>query len=81
MSLYEKLTVANLVVSCLTLALFFVALVPHMKQGLTVVRDAVLWVAMLVVICLLVSAVWLRVNGTTTGSAAERTSPGPSMGV
>lgn len=66
MTIYEKLTVANFAISCTMLVLLVVAMVPHVKQGLTVVRDAVLWAAMVLVVFLVLSAAWVRFRGSAT---------------
>jgi len=61
------------------LVLLVVAMVPHLKQGLTVVRDAVLWAAMVLVLFLVASAVWFRFRGghPETPPSADRVAVEP----
>ena len=44
MDVYQKLTILTFVTSTLTLILVAVAVLPHVKQGMVVIRDAILWV-------------------------------------
>jgi hypothetical protein len=50
MNFYETLTVANFFLTWGVLLLVALALFPDLRQGLAVVRDAVLWCALVVVV-------------------------------
>ena len=47
MDLFQKLTILNCITSSLTLIFVLVAILPHVKQGAVVVRDAMLWVLLI----------------------------------
>ena len=53
MDLFQKLTILNSIASSLTLVFIFVAMLPHVKQGATVLRDALLWIMLVGVIVFL----------------------------
>jgi hypothetical protein len=56
MELIEILTILSCASSTVTMILVIVAVLPHVKNGMAVIRDAVLWIAFLVVLAL---AGWL----------------------
>ena len=56
MDIYEKLIILTSITSMITMILVAVAVVPHVKQGLTVIRDAILWVTFVLVVAM---GVWL----------------------
>ena len=58
MSLPVILQILTLVISALTLLIVSVELLPKLKQGMEVVRDAVLWTALVVVVIMLSVAGW-----------------------
>ena len=52
MSLYEILTVISCITSTLTMIIVAIAILPHLKTGLAVVRDAVLWASLVLMLAL-----------------------------
>ena len=48
MDVYRVLIVGTFVTSLLTLLVMLVAVLPHVKQGFIVVRDAALWMAFVI---------------------------------
>jgi hypothetical protein len=62
MTFFETLSIANFVLTGGVLVLVLVALLPHLKQGLLVVRDAVLWCALLLVVMFLGWVGWSHVG-------------------
>ncbi|MCP4189878.1 MAG: hypothetical protein GY768_04540 [Planctomycetaceae bacterium] len=83
MSLYEILTVVSCVTSTLTMIIVSIAILPHLKTGLAVVRDAVLW-ASLVLVLALVGWLGLRQFVSSRAEAKSETAgvnrQGDSMG-
>jgi|GEM_PF-6294082 hypothetical protein len=61
MSTYEALTIVTLVTSTITMVITCLALLPQVKQGMVIVRDAVLWAAMVVLLVVIASVGWARV--------------------
>ena len=74
MSLVEILSLITCVASCVTMTVVCVALLPQMKQGLSLIRDAVLWMALVLVVAVLVltGVAWL---GIFDGAAAQDGGP------
>ena len=66
MSLYEILTIVTCVTSTATMLMVGVAILPHVKNGCAVVRDAVLWVSLIAVLMLMG---WLGIQQFTNRSA------------
>lgn len=66
MSLYEILTIVTCVTSTATMLLVGVAILPHVKNGCAVVRDAVLWASLIAVLMLMG---WLGIQQFTNRSA------------
>jgi hypothetical protein len=64
MDIFQKLTVITCVTSSATLMLVFVAVLPHVKHGMTLVRDSILWMACAAVIVGLVWLSWRRLSDT-----------------
>ena len=52
MSLYEILTVVTCITSTMTMIIVAVAILPHFKSGLAVVRDAVLWASLVLILAI-----------------------------
>ena len=52
MDIYQTLTIITSVTSTLTLILVAVAVLPHIKQGMLVIRDAILWVAFVLMVAI-----------------------------
>ena len=73
MSLYEILTIVTCVTSTATMLMVGVAILPHVKNGCAVVRDAVLWASLIAVLMLMG---WLGIQQFTNRSATvEETEP------
>lgn len=72
MDFYQSLTVANFVLTVGILVLLAVSLLPSLKQGLVVVRDAVLWSALIVLLCFLA---WLGIWRWDSGRSDPRGGP------
>ena len=53
MSLYEILTVVTCLTSTMTMIIVAVAILPHFKTGLAVVRDAVLWASLVLILAIM----------------------------
>ena len=70
MDTYQILIVITCVTSTMTALIVSVALLPHLKDGVVMVRDAVLWLALIVLLALLV---WLGIEhfGNATPVATE----------
>ena len=56
MGLSEILAIVSCVSSIITMVIVILAVLPHVKNGMAVIRDAVLWIAFVVVLGL---AAWL----------------------
>ena len=56
MDIFQILTIVNCVMSSITATVVCVALLPHVKDGMVIIRDAVLWLAL---IALLSAVGWL----------------------
>lgn len=54
----EVLTIITMIMSMVSMVLSSLALLPHLKPGATMVRDAVLWAALVVVFLSLVGIGW-----------------------
>ena len=65
MELTELLTIVSCATSTVTMILVIVAELPHVKSGMAVIRDAVLWVAFVVVVALAGWLGWQRVAAPT----------------
>jgi uncharacterized membrane protein YfcA len=65
----EGLTVVTLVVAIISMMLSVIALWPHWKDSMAVVRDGVLWIALIAVVIGVVTGAFKR----------NQTSPGQSM--
>lgn len=68
MDLYHVLTIVTCITSTATLILVSVAVLPHIKQGAAVVRDAILWGAVVLVVAIAGWSGWQRLT--------ERAEPG-----
>ncbi len=76
MSLYEVLTVITCVTSCITMIIVLFGVMPHVKNGLTIVRDAILWVTMILVLCILGWIGWQQATSNRSpGGDTSRGSP------
>lgn len=62
MSIFELMTVISCVASCITMIIVIVAILPQMKDGMVIVRDAVLWIAMVVVVAAALMIGWKSVT-------------------
>ncbi len=56
MDVYELLAILTCSTSMVTMIIVVVAVLPHVKQGMVVIRDAILWVAFVLVV---VAAGWI----------------------
>jgi hypothetical protein len=83
MDFYQILAVFTCLISTVTFVLVAVAVVPHVKHGLAVIRDAVLWATLVVVLALVIWRAWDRFSpqflGPTASSAVVQESA-PSVG-
>lgn len=70
MTLHEILTIITCLTSTVTMFMVGVAILPHFKNGLAIVRDAVLW-ASLVVIIIVMGWVGIQQFMSRGGSQAE----------
>lgn len=68
MDVFQVLTVVNCVSSLLTLVLVGIAVLPHVKQGAVIVRDAILWVTFVFVLSFIGWVGWHRVFGERTNA-------------
>ena len=68
MSVYEVLTVITFVTSSITMIIAVVAVFPRMKDGVAIVRDAVLWIAMVVLVVAGLMAGWRNFGSGTQDS-------------
>jgi len=59
MDVYQKLTIFTCVTSTITLILVSLAMLPHLKNGFVLVRDALLWVSFVLVAA---GSIWIGVN-------------------
>jgi hypothetical protein len=50
MDIFQKLTILTFITSSITLILVTVAVVPHIKHGMTLIRDAFLWATFVLVV-------------------------------
>jgi hypothetical protein len=82
MDIFQILTILTCASSIATMFLVIMAALPHVKNGMAVIRDAVLWLAFVCVVALAGWLGWQRVVGRgptvppsrTEGSAFIRTS-------
>lgn len=74
MDLYQKLTIVNCVTSTVTLGIVSMALLPHLKNGFVVVRDAVLWAALVLLLFGLGWSAFQQLDATDSRPAAAETS-------
>ena len=79
MSLYEVLTVITCLTSTITMIIVLIAVLPHFKNGLAIVRDAILWVTMVLILFVMCWIGWQRLtardSATRTDSTPEARSP------
>ena len=63
MTIFEVLTVLTFVISTMTMFMVFVSVLPHMKEGMTMVRDAILWAALVIVVVAALYFGWAQLSG------------------
>lgn len=67
----EVLTLVTLVMAIVSMSISSLALLPHVKPGLAVVRDAVLWGAMVAIFLAILVVGWHHVQRGMVGPAGE----------
>ena len=75
MDLYQKLVILNCVASLLTLLMVATAVLPHIKQGMVLVRDAILWAAFVAFISGLAWMGWQRMSAGGLGRPTSTVRP------
>lgn len=59
MDVFQKLTIFTCITSTITLILVSLAMLPHLKNGFVLVRDALLWASFVLVAT---GSIWLGIN-------------------
>ncbi len=68
MELFEILNIVTCVTSSITAIIVCVALLPHVKDGMAIIRDAVLWLAL---VGLIVALGWLGMDHVRNNRASS----------
>jgi hypothetical protein len=73
MGLLEVLTIITCVTSTITMIIVLFGVLPHVKNGLTILRDGILWVTMILVLCAIGWMGWQQLisNRSPTQDAAR----------
>ena len=68
MNTFDLLSIVSCVTSTVTMIVVAMAMLPHVKAGAVIVRDAILWLALITV---LAGLVWMAINQFTAPSNAS----------
>jgi hypothetical protein len=75
----EGLTVATLIMAILSMLLSSIAIWPQLKHGLVVVRDAVLWMALIVIALAVATVSWNQYHGDPGPAADSAAAPADTV--
>jgi ABC-type nickel/cobalt efflux system permease component RcnA len=85
MDVFQTLTILTFITSTVTMICVIVAVLPHVKQGMVFLRDALLWAAFVLVVAFAGWLGWQRVSerfvrptGRIGDPAAASASPAPT---
>lgn len=78
MTIHESLNLVTLIMCVVTLTMASLALLPQIKQGLTILRDSVLWAVLLGIVIAVGVIGWNRLVSAQQGQAGEDTTDEPS---
>lgn len=78
MTIPESLNVVTLIMCVVTLTMASLALMPHIKQGLTFLRDSVLWAVLLGIVISVGVIGWMRLVEVRQRHTSEETADEPA---
>ena len=78
MNVFEILAIVTCITSTVTMIMVAIAVLPHVRQGMIIVRDAVLWATLVLILSAVAWAAWQGIqNHLTTNEESHSKESSP----